>query len=353
MLELIRLIGCLGVLTALSACFSAAGLAEGVVAKRALTAKSDMGKDVLKDGGFESAPAPPLEAWGFWQAGYVLDTSERRTGKQAIKCALTQQEVGKIQRGASQIIELNQTRPMPIVAGGWSKAIAVSGTPDSNYSVYLDVLFQDNTPLWGQTAHFSTGAHDWEYRERLVVPEKPIKSVTLHAIFRSHSGTAYFDDFTLRQLDPGAGAALFDSAPVVAGEPLGPDDSANLSTADGLTLSVSRRTGNFLLRDMAAASDFLRPTCPTRPTSQTAPPGKLTFTGQADALGLAMEATYSTQPNHIRIDALVRDLRGQDRAITAYFVLPLDALGGQWHDDMRRARGIETGKDYRNVFHVN
>ncbi len=81
-------------------------------------------------------------------------------------------------RGAAQSVELNQIRPEPIVATCESKAEGVSGTADSDYSIYLDLVYADGTPLWGQVASFSAGTHDWQRRQVVVLPEKPVKRIS-------------------------------------------------------------------------------------------------------------------------------------------------------------------------------
>ena len=43
---------------------------------------------------------------------------------------------------------------------------------DADYSLYVDLVYADGTPLWGQTAQFRTGTHDWEAREMIILPEK-------------------------------------------------------------------------------------------------------------------------------------------------------------------------------------
>ena len=83
-----------------------------------------------------------------------------------------------------QTVKLNQTRPEPIVAVCESKAEGVSGAADSDYSLYLDLVYADNTPLWGQVASFSTGTHDWQRRQVVVLPEKPVKQVSFYMLLR-------------------------------------------------------------------------------------------------------------------------------------------------------------------------
>ena len=51
----------------------------------------------------------------------------------------------------------------------------MTGSPDIDYSLYLDLVYADGTPLWGQTAPFATGTHDWQRRQVVVFPEKPVQ----------------------------------------------------------------------------------------------------------------------------------------------------------------------------------
>ncbi len=52
-----------------------------------------------------------------------------------------------VQRGISQTVELDQAKPEPIVAVAWSKAEGVGGSPNQDYSVYLDLVYADGTSL--------------------------------------------------------------------------------------------------------------------------------------------------------------------------------------------------------------
>jgi hypothetical protein len=70
----------------------------------------------------------------------------------------------------------------------------VSGTADSDYSIYLDIAFQDGANLWAQTANFATGTHDWQLAQSVVEVDKPVKAVDVYALFRRRSGTVWFDD---------------------------------------------------------------------------------------------------------------------------------------------------------------
>jgi hypothetical protein len=50
-------------------------------------------------------------------------------------------------------------------------------------------------------APFSTGTHDWERREVLVIPRKPIDKVFVHLLLRNHAGTVWFDDIQMEILE--------------------------------------------------------------------------------------------------------------------------------------------------------
>ena len=89
---------------------------------------------------------------------------------------------------------LNQREPVPFVASAWSKAEGVSGTIDPDYAIYLDLVYSDGTELWGQTAGFRTGTHDWQREEVIVFPEKPVKTVAFYLLFREHAGKVSFRD---------------------------------------------------------------------------------------------------------------------------------------------------------------
>src|SRR4029453_16962749 len=99
---------------------------------------------------------------------------------------------------------------------GWSEAENVSGSSDSDYSIYIDLVYSDGSPLWGQTAPFRTGSHDWQEREVVIVPKKPVKSLTVHCLFRAHSGRTWFDDVSVREMQYRNGALLFEGRPVLS-----------------------------------------------------------------------------------------------------------------------------------------
>ncbi len=104
----------------------------------------------------------------------------------------------KALRGVLQVVTLGQIVPKPVLAVASSKAENVSGKPDYHYCVYLDVHYNDGTHLWTQFAPFDVGTHDWQRKELLIVPEKPIASIGYFLVMRHHAGKVWFRDPQLR-----------------------------------------------------------------------------------------------------------------------------------------------------------
>lgn len=227
-------------------------------------------------------------------------------------------------RGVTQTIELNQRRPEPIVATAWSKAEGVTGSPDADYSLYLDLQYEDGTPLWGQSASFATGTHDWQRRRVIVLPEKPVKRVSFYLLFRRHGGKVWFRDPQLRVVRTPQGAMLFDGVPVVP---------------------RSAAVEGFQVRDVAAGSDFVAL--------------------RRQALGLQLECVQSQQGQARLFDVTLWDTTGKDRAVTLVYAVPVrvtplaqaeapssagkpDAGPAQvlWLQDPRRTVPATGGREY-------
>jgi hypothetical protein len=214
----------------------------------------------------------------------------------------------RAQRGVSQTVALNQTKPEPIVATAWSKAEGVAGSRNSDYALYLDLVYSDGSPLWGQTAPFDVGTHDWQQAKVVILPEKPVKSVSFHMLLRRHAGRALFRDPQLCIIRPPAGACLFDGVPVaLQGEP----------------------TEGFQLRDVAADSDFVQ--------------------SKHRALGLELEST--PQPSEKTgeatfFDVTISDTTGKDRAVTLIYAVPVPAEQCSWLQDARHTAPVRPGREY-------
>ena len=106
--------------------------------------------------------------------------------------------------GIKQVIQYDKPSMAPVVFGGWSKCENVTTSRD--YSVYLDIFYEDGTPQWAVSAYWATGTHDWEYALNCFWPKKPIKEIQVFALMRYSTGNskAWFDNLELSRGDPGA-----------------------------------------------------------------------------------------------------------------------------------------------------
>ncbi|MHC4112439.1 MAG: hypothetical protein ACYSUY_15315 [Planctomycetota bacterium] len=250
---------------------------------------NDAGENLLKP-----------KAWQPWQKGY------KQQGN--IFCCDNGTDT-QVQRGISQTIILNQTKPEPIVAVAWSKAEGVEGGRNSDYSLYLDLIYSDGTPLWGQTDQYNIGTHDWEKAQVFVFPEKPVKSVSFHMLLRHHSGKAWFRDPALRVIRPPTGACLFDGVPV----------SPTHSAKEG-----------FQIRDIAAETDFV--------------------SLEHRALGLELKYQKQQQSGGVTLfDVSLSDTTGKDRAITLIYTIPIPNNNLQWLHDPRQNISVESEREYLNT----
>ncbi len=207
--------------------------------------------------------------------------------------------------GLHQSIDLNQTEPLPIVASAASRAENVGGSADGDYSLYLDLIFTDGTHLWGQSAAFATGTHDWQTRTVRILPEKPIKRLEFYLLLRQHSGKAFFREMRLQQLDIPAGAGMFDGQPILPDTP---------------------REG-FLVRDVAAGSDFV-------PVEG------------GEALGIRIEPQMDRQKDAAFQRVKVTDTTGRDRAITLIYTRPVEDRAWQYLASPRNSVPAKAPSEY-------
>lgn len=248
----------------------------------------------LNNGGFERIEGGRAPEWSAYEQGYDLANGVARSGKFSLRCVNTSAEE---RRGGSVTVALQQTTPQPVIISGWSRAENVGGLANEDYSLYVDLTYTDGTPLWGRLEPFDTGTHDWQRCTVRIFPAKPIRELTVYALLRRHSGTAWFDDFSVRTL-PADG--IFDGQPLAAP-----------------TLPSGKSEGWFA-RDVAADSPVQSP----------------------DRLGLRL--TTSDQGAIQR--AKLADTQGRDRAITLYYVRRFDSRTPTWWNDIDDHAPVSTGE---------
>lgn len=328
-----------------------ASLAHAQVVLQPLDTDAMPGVNRLQSAGFGDAAGATSQGWGPWDRGFSLRPDGGRDGGPCAEIASDDREA---QFGVSQTVALKQQRAAPIVASAWSRAEGVTGVRDSGYSLYLDIIYMDGDHLWGQVTGFRVGTHDWERQRVTVIPPKPIDTVTVHLLFRGHTGSVRFDDASLVESDNLGGAALFDGVPVSDV----PDLRAGISTAwgcdlgrgqellldaSGQTLDPSGRPrmGLLLVRDVAASGPFVRVAGDLHPDGVAAD-----FEGAAPELGLSVEARLTPAPEGgLRIDGTLTADTPADRAVTLYVAIPASGMT-RWHDDVETDRALEAPGTY-------
>ena len=207
----------------------------------------------------------------------------------------------KVTRGAAQTVTLNQTQPDPIVAELWSKAENVSGIPSGgDYGIYVDITYTDGTSLWGQTAAFDAGTHDWQKKTLTILPFKPVRSLVIYALFRNKSGKAAFRDMKLSVPILPDGTSLFDGVLVV------PKGKAALQ-----------------IRDVAANSDY--------------------FELEGNPIGV--NSTVKTEGRVLQVTLDNSD--DKDRCVTLVYTMPVIAT--VWCEHPRSDISIEPNLEYMHA----
>ena len=172
---------------------------HAVVVKKVLNSQDDL----------KPVPIENIE-WRAWEDGYVA-TNEGfvcDNGNDA-----------KLRRGLGKIIVLNQKRPLAIRVTAESKAENASRGDESNYSLYLDISYADGTNEWGVKSAFTQGTHDWEEKEVIFMPAKPIESIHCWLLFRNHTGKVWFRNLKFYQAPFNANGASFDGTAVINQKP--------------------------------------------------------------------------------------------------------------------------------------
>ena len=210
---------------------------------------------------------------------------------------------GRVPRGVVWSIELNQKTAAPLIAAAWAKAEGVEGSPNPDFSLYLDLVYDDGTCLWGQSAAFATGADTgWQRREVVVTPDKPVRRLSCYLLFRNHAGRARFKEPCFGEMKAD-GVLRFDG--VVTEQAVAPERG-------------------FLLRDVAKESGFVA-------------------LGQ-EALGVRLTAKERRRSGLIFYDVTLENRTGTDRALTLVYTVPQPAGDLSWFHHPRRTIGLNGAK---------
>ena len=167
-------------------------------------ASTSEGAYLVVNDGFESGTS----SWAAY-GSYTIDSTVSHSGGQSVRC-----DNGSTpsNRGCSQLITFATPLNADFIRiSGWSRAqnsqcsLWQTG-PD--YSIYVDIIYIDDTALRGQKANFYPGTHGWEYSEKLVELALPVKEIRVYCLHRQATGIVWFDDITIEQVyldETGAG----------------------------------------------------------------------------------------------------------------------------------------------------
>lgn len=304
-------------------------------------------EEMLKNGSLEQASKSRFTGVLSYDSGYQVKAGEGIQGSTAAYC----ENDGTKRLGLYWSITLNQSTPQPVRFSGWSKAEEVEGSPDSEYSLYVDIIHQDGTPSWGNNVPFQTGNHDWQKQSILIIPDKPVKSISCYALFRGRKGKAWFDDFSLQATKIPQGMIRFDSLSSSIIEPVTiPAKGQPLQTKDGLSLHLDTSNGRisalsvsgkglslaetingFLIRDVSTASDYYP------------------FTdGRCETLQCNIEIDLREDEHAIHVQGKLKDLTHTPRAMNLVFAIPIEAAGWKWGEDARQSVAIGENTEYTN-----
>jgi len=338
----------------------AAVAAHAEVVLNPLQTEAERGPNLVANSDFEEfADGLPADWDNEETEGWAVDRAVVHSGDASVRFAKA--DVGTLY-WISQTVTLDQTSPRPLVVGAWSRAEGVEGNRGAEYSVWVDLQYTDGTPLWGQRATFEVGTHDWQYAEHAFVVDKPVRTATVNLLFRRGvSGTVWFDDVSLQELLVGNGL-VFDrtSASVPAAATHGAA-VGTLRTADGLVLAfdgsgrpagltadgatlLGDAAGGLWVRDIAADGPWLRPELQVSADAEG-----ISLRGREEDAGLALEARFEANATGIDAHVNLTDLTGTDRALTAYFVLPLAERAWSWHTDVLHALPATDAGEYLNT----
>ena len=90
--------------------------------------------NLLLNSGLESGSATSADHWAPYGQGYAVDAVVAHSGSRSIR--LTNASAGD-ERGASQVVQLNQAVAQPLYFGGWSRAANLTGQSGYAYSCLL------------------------------------------------------------------------------------------------------------------------------------------------------------------------------------------------------------------------
>ena len=98
--------------------------------------------------------------------------------------------------GLWRTFEYDEPSAMPIYFCGESRS---ENAAAADYCIFLDLWYDDGTPVWAVRAEWPQGTHDWVQTSGAFVPERPVKKIEMHAFLRKGTGKAEFRNLRLER----------------------------------------------------------------------------------------------------------------------------------------------------------
>lgn len=272
-------------------------------------------------------------------------------------------------------MDIGSTR-LPLKAPG-GLSVADFERPPDLVNLVPNPGFEEGAKAWrlekGQTLD-TTIAHSGRASIRLEVPGPQPGTTNLGVTVAVKPNTAYRVEMWVRlhnvQKGPGGGPGFFYTelddknhyvGVVQVGTSLTPQNDRWMPVSWTFVTrpqtrkllmrgTIFRTTGTLWLDDFLIAEAVEMPYVPVAGKVELQPDGSLRLQARLPSLGLAMEATYRRWRDALRIDGVISDLTGRDRAVGVRFGLPLDVAGWQWYDDAEDFQVIDRGGTYQNTY---
>lgn len=342
---------------------------ETVVIRRAVAPGDSDPFELMADVGFESTAAEDQNAWTRGTHTEITPTRPRN-GTRCIR--VWSDGPGGNDAGVRQVKNLNRDSVRPLVLRGSSRAEYHYDSVGMWYAVILQLTYMDAHEPSTVVLSFPPGPSEWRTRSTVFMPLAPVRTATVAATWQRSWGEAWFDDVSLAEIEVDWEVVNFDGQAVLTAAPLPAPETLvaghRVESKDGrfaLTCSeqagyVTRlemdgtnyadpgavRTSGFSIRDWTGP-EVHKIALPVR-----AQPTHLRQEGALPGLGVRFSGTVTPRRDRLEVSVEVENRRTDDRALTVYFTLPVDAKGWTWWDGLRTARQIGNDGDYRHCQYV-
>ena len=238
--------------------------------------------DLLGDGDF-------VDGLGAWSTpGGVVEQGPEGIGGHWLKLT------GPDRPWAERTLDLSQTDAQPLVVSGRCRS-KIQATASGWMNVHLAIntygTYLDGSTMPEQSAYFGQYDHGPQTNQKILCPDRPLKSLKLMLTTPGPECAAWYSDVKVqparyRRVSP-------------AGE--------------------CERIDHTVYQEFSLEEEALRGLVSYRPLREV-----------------------------IEVRCRLQTTEEVDRALSAYVAIPLQAVGGKWYDDFRTTRLIEAGKLYRS-----